>query len=394
MRTIGVVLVAAVIGVVAVGKAWTRPAAGAVQCLAAQPAAAAFPTWAPSADRLAFTVPKDETGAIVTAEPAGRYRGELAESWDSAPEALSWAPVGTSVAFLKRTGAIAITNSRQNSFGVEIVHAEHNTLTELGDWSPNGRLLAFVRDGHIYTVDVLTWEIRHVVDGFHPTWSPDGVQLAFATAAHDPPGPPHASMDLVVVHPDGSGRRTLVTDAPQIDSIAWSPDSTRLAFAGAVIGLVRSDGGPAVYREPGQRPLAWRATGIFYNLEGPSPRGIHAMRFDPDTGRTTELIHLPRGFEGTFAAASPDGRRIAYALDRSSLRVGLRIVGADGRNDVPLVACFGTGGPDRIRGSRLNDVIRARGGGLDRITCGPGHDTVYADRRDRVARDCETVRAG
>jgi hypothetical protein len=44
-----------------------------------------------------------------------------------------------------------------------------------------------------------------------------------------------------------------------------------------------------------------------------------------------------------------------------------------------------------LRGSALNDVIRVNGGGGDRVTCGRGSDVVYADRRDRVARDCERV---
>src|SRR5436190_16044716 len=35
---------------------------------------------------------------------------------------------------------------------------------------------------------------------------------------------------------------------------------------------------------------------------------------------------------------------------------------------------------------------RVNGGGRDRVTCGRGSDIVYADRRDRVARDCERLR--
>jgi hypothetical protein len=69
----------------------------------------------------------------------------------------------------------------------------------------------------------------------------------------------------------------------------------------------------------------------------------------------------------------------------------VRIVREDGRYDQPLLACRGTSRSDRVRGSRLNDVIRVNSGGRDRVTCGTGRDVVYADRRDRVARDCEHV---
>ena len=60
----------------------------------------------------------------------------------------------------------------------------------------------------------------------------------------------------------------------------------------------------------------------------------------------------------------------------------------------------GLGGPDRITGGpgrdRLfggdgNDAIDARDGTFDVIGCGPGRDTVRADRSDYVGVDCERV---
>ncbi|MDX6437085.1 MAG: TolB protein [Gaiellaceae bacterium] len=377
---------------VATATAQTTKTETTIRCTPGQPVAAALPVWSPASDRVAFTVPRDETGEIVTAVPRSSHRQSLATSWDSAPEEISWAPRGDAVAFLKRTGAIAITRPRTSSFGIEIVHAEYNTLTALGDWSPDAQLLLFTRDARIYTVDVITWVIRYLADGLRPTWSPDGSEIAFV--AGRPPGGgigPQRPLDLDVIHPDGTGRRTLVRDAPSSDTIAWSPDSSRLAFVGKVIGIVARTGGPAVYTAPAEGPLAWRANGIFYNLRGPAPRGVSAMRYNPDTGATSRLTKLPHGFEGVFASASPDGRRIAYTLYRDYLRAGVRVVDATGKNDSPLLACTGSKGPDRVIGSRLNDVIRVNGAGRDRVNCGAGQDLVYADSRDVVARDCERV---
>ena len=48
-----------------------------------------------------------------------------------------------------------------------------------------------------------------------------------------------------------------------------------------------------------------------------------------------------------------------------------------------LIGMLGGGGPD---------VIKARDGQRDMIKCGPGQDTVLADKSDRVAKDCEKVR--
>ena len=77
---------------------------------------------------------------------------------------------------------------------------------------------------------------------------------------------------------------------------------------------------------------------------------------------------------------------------------GDRLYGAGGADTL-----LGGAGPDHIypgRGSDVvvagagNDVIRARGGGVDQISCGPGRDTAYVDARDRVGGDCERVVRG
>ena len=57
--------------------------------------------------------------------------------------------------------------------------------------------------------------------------------------------------------------------------------------------------------------------------------------------------------------------------------------GADGIN--------GGLGRDLIMAGRGGDRIVANDGMRDHIICGAGFDAVKADRRDRVARDCERV---
>ena len=44
-----------------------------------------------------------------------------------------------------------------------------------------------------------------------------------------------------------------------------------------------------------------------------------------------------------------------------------------------------------ISGGAGNDTITARDGKRDRISCGSGRDKVTADKRDRVAKNCERV---
>jgi hypothetical protein len=54
-----------------------------------------------------------------------------------------------------------------------------------------------------------------------------------------------------------------------------------------------------------------------------------------------------------------------------------------------------SGGPgrDRLLAGSGRDVLHARDGARDTIACGAGRDLVYADRLDRISRDCELVRS-
>ncbi len=73
--------------------------------------------------------------------------------------------------------------------------------------------------------------------------------------------------------------------------------------------------------------------------------------------------------------------------------------GGSASTDVQRCTITGTNGNNVLRGTARADVICGRGGNdtiiaangrRDRINCGPGRDTVYADARDFVTR-CERV---
>src|SRR5437762_2702305 len=156
-------------------------AAVTIGCLPGTPPAAALPTWSPAGDRIAYTVPAQETASIEIARPGTLGPVEGAVSYDSAPTQLSWSPAGERIAFEKRTGAISVLGLGRFGGGIrELVHVETGTVTELGDWSPDGRQLVFARDGHIHVLDVESGEIRYLAEGDHPTWSHDGLEIAYA----------------------------------------------------------------------------------------------------------------------------------------------------------------------------------------------------------------------
>lgn len=95
---------------------------------------------------------------------------------------------------------------------------------------PGGKLLAFARDGDIYVMDVETRALTNLTatDAIerHPSWSPNGKQIAFIREIEG------LNSDVFVMLSDGTGvtRLTNTSDARDLTP-RWSPDSKRIAFS-------------------------------------------------------------------------------------------------------------------------------------------------------------------
>ena len=108
-------------------------------------------------------------------------------------------------------------------------------------WSPDGRSLAFVRDGSIVVVDVAGR--REVVVAEHPAghtsprWSPDGRAIAFLSRRRgwsqvwivDAPIPRRGRPPAAPRPPEP---RAVTPAGIDVEELAWSPDSSRLALGG------------------------------------------------------------------------------------------------------------------------------------------------------------------
>ncbi len=100
-------------------------------------------------------------------------------------------------------------------------------------FSPNGRDLAFARmdrDGtwRIWRKDLSTQQEIHLGPGSNPAWSPTGTTIAFQL----PSGRTPALYSLWTMHADGTERTQLV-DGDSFGAVhpAWSPDGRYIAFA-------------------------------------------------------------------------------------------------------------------------------------------------------------------
>lgn len=285
--------------------------------------------------------------------------------------------------------------------------------------SPDGRLIAFDRwlNDEVWIMNRDGSNPHFVTTGRSPRFSPDGKRLAIGGAETE-----LNRFDLDLVNVDGSGRRTLVSDAARWPQASWSPDGKQIAFVGLTrrqldfsnIKRVNADGtGETVVRVFGEEPR-WSPNGkwIEYTDNGNRalPTEIRLVRPSGPPERLGRVVVRMKTLDAYGGTWSRDGRRLLFgtrpAGGEGSGKFGdLWSVEPGGRGLHPLAAdCrFGTGERDRIRGTARadrifalegNDTIEVRGGGRDAVDCGPGRDTVVADGRDRAARNCERFLSG
>jgi Tol biopolymer transport system component len=177
---------------------------------------------------------------------------ELLNNSSVAPEP-AWSPDGQYLAFLSNDlipGAINISHTTQNQISsqIYIVDADGSNIRQLTQgsgnrshptWSPDGKQIAFVsgnptQGSDIYSIDINGENLDDLTnsDGVghynYPEWSPDGSRIAYQAQVD-------TNWELFSMNTDGSDPIQL-TNMPQGQSVssihaAWSPNSKRIVFA-------------------------------------------------------------------------------------------------------------------------------------------------------------------
>ena len=96
----------------------------------------------------------------------------------------------------------------------------------------------------------------------------------------------------------------------------------------------------------------------------------------------------PKG--GSTKVGPSGGGRVVGTSKGDVLCSGGGVTTLEGREGDDLLR--GGPGRDRALGGPGNDTVYVRGGKADSVVCGSGRDLVLADRADRVARDCESIK--
>lgn len=138
-------------------------------------------------------------------------------------------PVGFQVScHATGAGVLLFTSDRSGTPRVYRVEPDGSRIVNLtpaadgfdGDWSPDRSRIVFAtsRDGNeaVYVMDADGSNPSRLAQGGAPSWSPDGLQIAFV-----------GSGGISVIGVDGSNLRILASSG---SAPAWSPDGSQIAF--------------------------------------------------------------------------------------------------------------------------------------------------------------------
>jgi Tol biopolymer transport system component len=246
---------------------------------------------------IAFHSIRDGDFDIYVMNPDGTGVTNVTNSTDQEIDEI-WSPDGSQLAFAKCAGACEVFFTE-----IFVINANGSGLKQLthgggflGAWSPDGKRIAFVRDGvGILIMNADGSGVTPTNQNGRPTaWSPNGKQILFQS---DRDG----DNDFYLMNVDGSGVTQITNDpaSDEGDFAGWSPDGRRIVFSS------RRDGGD-----------------------------LDIFTMNPDGSGVTQLTHNDF-IEDDDPVWAPDGKHIAFHSTRPGTEE-IFVMNADGSDPIQL----------------------------------------------------------
>jgi Tol biopolymer transport system component len=149
----------------------------------------------------------------------------------STESSILWSPIGNRFVFVSANFYTNLCDS--NGMNCHLIFDNNQVGIPIG-WSPDGNDLLVQkthnRNLELWIFNIITGNRVYLTDNLYPefgaVWSPDGHQIAYITK--DP-------VELYTIHPDGSGKRTIINlKYGNIESnyyLDWSPGGTWIFFS-------------------------------------------------------------------------------------------------------------------------------------------------------------------
>lgn len=192
------------------------------------------PRWSPDGKRIAFLRTKDKRTQIWMIFADGGEARPLSRLDEGDISSLAWSPEGKRLAFCFRPTHPDWTREARKKAEESGKSSPPRVITRLW-YKLDGAGFVDTRQ-HIWLCDAETGESKQITDGNydeeHPTWSPDGKQIAFISNRSDDPDETPYKMDIWWISPQGGKPRLIETPTGYKSGLSWSPDGRWIAYVG------------------------------------------------------------------------------------------------------------------------------------------------------------------
>ncbi len=217
-------------------------------------------------------------------------------------------------------------------------------------WSPDGRMVAFNFNYYphadatntllcLFDLETKGMKIISNSNDVYPSWSPDSQQLVFNS---DRTG----ASEIYKINLDGTNLIQL-TNTGRAFNAAWSPDSSRIAYAreGQGLWVMNNDGSSPtqISAHPRDCGPSWAPDCLHLAFQSDRDGKLNIWIMNADGSNPVRITQ--KG--GASPAWSPDGKWIAFERDEQ-----IWLVSPDGQKEVHLKTDFPVGCPSWSPDSR------------------------------------------